>query len=271
MEENRVGIPPKLLNRDKGLRIAFEKWAPGLAVFDKPTGIASKSDPWFDVTNMEKAFNAQIREGKPELEHHGITSFTSLNVLEPDVSGLALCCIDNEQREHWSNAFGSFDFEFHAILVSQRKDLMDPFVCDLPLARHYVNRHMYISHKEGKQSATHFHPLTKGRSATAWLASSRYPRLHQFRLHAQEKGLPLISDPLYGNHSHLKPGEEPKNLDWLHSYGVSNRESTELTKPHIAVAPPKHWKRYLRKIGLEIDEICQEAYKIIENRSLPVG
>ncbi len=272
MEENRIGIPPQLMKGQKGERIPFEHWGEGLIVLNKPCTLASKADPWFaKKPDLESAFNAQIPSGKPELQHHGITDMRVCNPLESETTGAVLTSVTQESIEHWRNAYGSFQFQFHTLLVTRKTDKVNPIKCDLPLMRHFKNERMMVSHNLGKKAYTQFTLLCSGRDADAWLASSRYPRLHQFRVHARESGIPLLRDPLYDpDYPEDLLKKNPYKLDWAHCYCIDAAKELDLLKPRVKAAPPKYWKRNLRKTGLEIDEILGKSDEIIENITLPI-
>ena len=272
MEEDRIGIPPQLLGRDKGLRIPIQHWGEGLLVFDKPQGIASKADPWYaNDPDLESAFNAQIPEGKPELIHHGIEQLGVFNPLEPEATGIVLACCNVATRDQWKNAFGSRQFIFHSLIVTRKSSITEAFNCDLPLVRHFVNQQMIVSHNLGKKTFTRFTPLAEGRSADTWLASTRYPRMHQLRVHSRERSIPPSRDPIYDPDypQDLREADRAK-LDWVHGYAVQNGGAPATDSPIVKVPAPRYWKRNLRKCGLEIEEITAKADEIIENITLPI-
>jgi 23S rRNA-/tRNA-specific pseudouridylate synthase len=272
MESDRIGIPSRLLKRDKGLRIPIEHWGEGLLVFNKPQSIASKADPWYlETPDLESCFNLQIADQKPELIEHGLSQVAVLNPLEPEATGLVLASIDTQSKDHWKNLFGSSQFTFHYILITKiSKGKQKDGVCNLPLVRHFKNQHMIVSHRLGKKANTCFTCIETGRQAQAWLASTRYPRLHQPRIHAKELGLSLLNDPRYNPEPGLENLEdELHKLDWVHCYAVRGEDQAE-TKSTVAYAePPKYWKRNLRKQGLEIDAICEKSRLLVENMALP--
>jgi 23S rRNA-/tRNA-specific pseudouridylate synthase len=272
MEEDRIGIPAHLLNRDKGLRIPIRHWGEGLLVFDKPQSIASKADPWFlKDPDLENAFNVQIPDGKPELIHHGIHFIRVFNPLEPEATGVVLACCNEDMREQWKNAYGSRQFIFHTLIIT-RKSLAPPVInCDLPLVRHFKNQQMMVSHNLGKKTFTRFSLIAQGRNADAWLASAQYPRLHQLRIHSRERGIPLLRDPIYDPTypENLREADRLK-LDWMHNYAVQTNYELNTLSPSVMMPPPKYWKRNLRKVGLEIDEITSKSDEIIENITLPI-
>jgi len=272
MEDHRIGIPPQLMKRDKGERIPIEHWGEGLMVFNKPQAIASKSDPWFaQIPDLETAFNEQIAAGKPELQHHGITELRVCNPLEAEATGAVLSSITTEAAEHWRNAFGSYKFQFHFLLVTRKTEKNQTFDCDLPLMRHFKNQRMMVSHNLGKKTHTRFSLLCKGRDADAWLGSTRYPRLHQLRVHTRESGIPMLRDPLYDpTYPPELVEQDLMKLDWIHAYCIQASPELGLPQPFVKTSPPKYWKRNLRKTGLEIDEILQKSDEIIENITLPI-
>jgi len=272
MEENRIGIPPQLMKGQKGVRIGFEKWSDGLVVFNKPSFIASKADPWFArMPDLESGFNSQIPLGKPELEHHGVDEVRVCNPLEPECTGAVLASTKAEMAEQWKNAYGSFQFTFHYLLVTRKTGKRAPMFTDLPLMRHFKNERMQVSHNLGKKTRSQFTPILEGRDADAWLASTRYPRLHQFRIHGRECDLPMLRDPLYDpTYPPQMLEENPFKLEWAHCYAIQAAPELGLSKTQIEATPPKHWKRNLRKTGLEIDEILEKTTQILKNITLPI-
>jgi 23S rRNA-/tRNA-specific pseudouridylate synthase len=271
MEDHRIGIPPQLMKGQKGERIPIEHWEEGLIVFNKPSSIASKADPWFaQMPDLESAFNEQISAGKPELEHHGITEIRVCNAAECECTGAVLASSKVETVEKWKNAFGSFRFTFHYLLITRKSRKFTPMECSLPLVRHFKNQRMFVSHNLGKKTRTQFTPICEGRTAEAWLASTRYPRLHQLRLHARESGIPLLRDPLYDpTYPPEMLEKNPFQLEWCHCFSIQASPELALEKTKIQAGPPKYWKRNLRKTGLEIDEVTDTAIQIIENITLP--
>lgn len=272
MEPHRIGIPPTLMRGEKGQRIPIEHWGDGLLVFNKPSVLAAKSDPWFlDSVDLESAFNEQIPTGKPELEHHGITELRTFNPLERGASGAVLASTTPESAEHWRNAYGSFQFQFHHILITRKSERKASFECRLPLMRHFKQQRMQVSHQLGKKACTHFAPLGEGSTADAWLASTRYPRLHQLRLHARESGIPMLRDPLYDpSYPPEMLSSEPYRFEWMHAHRVDACPSLGLDRTSVFLPPPKYWKRTLRRIGLEIDELITKSEEIIKNITLPI-
>jgi 23S rRNA-/tRNA-specific pseudouridylate synthase len=273
MEADRIGIPPTLMQGEKGERIDIEHWADGLLVFNKPSSLASKADPWYPhLPDLETAFNLQIAAGKPELIRHGITELRICNALERDATGAVLASITREGAEYWRNAFGSSRFAFHSILITRKTQRLGTFDCDLPLMRHHNNQRMIISHQGGKKTHTRFTQLISGRDADAWLASTRFPRFHQYRLHARECGIPMLRDPLYDpTYPPAMLEAEPFRMEWLHSYCVVDTAPVAGQKPCLRADPPKYWKRTLRRLGLEIDEILPKSEGMIEEMTLPIA
>jgi 23S rRNA-/tRNA-specific pseudouridylate synthase len=272
MESDRIGIPANLLSRDKGLRIPIEHWGDGLLVFDKPQSIAAKADPWYpEYPDLERCFNAQIPLEKPELKAHGISQMSILNSLEPEVTGAVLATINEDNMEHWKNQFGSFQFSFHFLLISKKSTLTNDGSCDLPIVRHFKNQHMMVSHRLGKKAFTQFSLLDTGRDAQAWLASTRYPRLHQIRIHCREQKIRLLNDPRYDpDYPESSREEDLHKLDWVHCFAVASEPNSLTSSPIAYSTPPKYWKRNLRKSGLEIDSILEKSRHKIKNMTLPI-
>ncbi len=271
MEEDRIGIPAHLLGQEKGVRIPIIHWGEGMVLLNKPQGIASKQDPWYpDFPNMESVFNLQIEAGKPELSHHKIHQFKVMSSLEPEVTGLVAVCTNEENSDEWTNAYGSNQLEFGFLLIGSKFSEPKKIECDHPIVRHHNGKKMQVSHRLGKQAKTVFHPLLNGRDAGAWLALTSFPRFHQIRLHAMESGVRLIKDPIYLPGTVEDPqGEGRLKLDWMHAYSVTNHSSLETESSVMALEPPKYWKRNLRKLGIEIEEVRVVADEILQNKTLP--
>lgn len=175
----------------------------GIAALDKPSGIPIDEHPWHDG---RETLCGEIRKRllleQPSFLKLGLSRPAPVILTDAEASGCVLLADrDSGALELWRNAVGSeqlkFVFFFLARPVSEKKK-HEPFVCTLPVASHFSEARALISHKTGKKSETRFFPEENFGEYELWRAETTFPRLHQIRLHAQESGLPIVGDAVYG-------------------------------------------------------------------------
>lgn len=194
-----IGFPPPLLG-DQPVRLPVGRVGEGLLAIALPGDVLSEAHPLYaGRPSIIAGLQAQLRQGKPELERLGMEVALAVNFLEPETSGLLLVGITRAGVQQWRNAFGSsqlsFTYEFVALAGA---DLPEEITCDLPVARHKREERMLISHKTGKKSRTVFRRVATRGAYALWTAETTLPRMHQVRLHAMECGLRIPGEPLYG-------------------------------------------------------------------------
>jgi hypothetical protein len=111
------------------------------------------------------------------------------------------------------------------------------------------------------------------------LASTRYPRLHQIRVHSRESGIPLLQDPVY---EPLPPPEKilskrPKDrenarprLEWIHALSVVPDATLGTQPTEFTVPVPRFWRGYLRRMLLDPLAIEEKSLALLQNRALPI-
>jgi hypothetical protein len=291
MEPNRIGIPGEIIGRHTGFRFDIRPWAEGLIVIDKPQGITSRPDPFYpDAISLEVPINLQAAAEKPELQHHGISKLSIFNSLEPEVPGLVLASITEASRGHWKNAYGSQFFTFHSVMVCKPHDpTVTTIECKLPLARHHVGKYQMVSHNLGKKSITRMTLVEASRHASIWIASTRYPRPHQIRVHSRESGLFLLQDPLYDTtpqpetasilaHGTRRTGrgqvkkEKPMapRLEWIHSIAIAADAGLGCNQPIQFCPLPRFWRGFLRRLELDPIPLEEKMTTVIQNITLPI-
>lgn len=186
-----LSFPPGIL-AEKALRLAVLYKAAGAIAVEKCAGIAE----------IGSAFRAQIAQGKPSACALGLTRPQLVFSPETEISGIQIYADkDSDALNVWKNTLGSSLFEFRYVFLT--RPLPDvsrepEFICDLPVARHHSKPVALVSNTTGKKSETVFRRLEKFAEFELWEARTHFPRYHQIRLHAQECGLPIVGDALYG-------------------------------------------------------------------------
>lgn len=195
-----LSFPPGALN-ESALRLAVLYSAAGVLVLEKPAGLAE----------IGNAFRAQIAESKPSACAFGIRRPQLVFAPETEISGLQIYADkDSDTLEIWKNTFGSALFTFRYVFLTHPlpgNSDEAAFACTLPVAQHVSKPLALVSNTTGKKSETVFRRLEKISGFELWEAQTSFPRFHQIRLHAQECGLPVVGDTLYGGAPAIRVSE----------------------------------------------------------------
>lgn len=186
-----LSFPPGALC-ENALRLAVLYSAEGALALEKPAGLAE----------IGNAFRAQIAEAKPSACVFGIRRPQIVFSPETEISGIQIYADkDAAALDNWKNAIGSAHFTFRYVFLTRPlpgNTSDDAFACTLPVAQHVSKPLALVSNTTGKKSETHFRRIEKLKELELWEAKTAFPRFHQIRLHAQECGLPIVGDALYG-------------------------------------------------------------------------
>lgn len=167
-----------------------------------PPGVQILPDNWYPRTPLlAESINYQVAQGKGEMQRLGIpdTGAIAIYSMEPDISGVALFAFDGTGGEFWRNAYGSGMFELRIEFFAEQGPDVDELSTDLPLARHMTENRMLVSHRTGKKAQTTFRRLETLGRFSRWEAITSFYRMHQVLVHAQEVGIPVLGDTVYGN------------------------------------------------------------------------
>lgn len=239
----KIGFPSPLLGAAP-MRLSVLAQSEGCLVLEKPSGVAVDAHPLYPkAPSLVAGINAQLEAGKPELQRLGLEKVYETHPLDAELPGLALLAVGQQGKALWRNVFGSRQITFGFRLLTFAKTEATSQTCELPLARHFEEARMVVSHKTGKRTATTFRQLESIGRMTLWEATTDYLRLHQVRLHALESALPVAGDPLYvdeklANQSGVSAGQP---LCWLASLSGPFGKVT-LDAPPEAIAA--HLRRF---------------------------
>lgn len=175
----------------------------GMAVLNKPSGIPVDEHPWNEGrTTLCGEIRKRLEQGRASLQKLGLSRPAPVILTDSEISGcILLADRENGALELWRNAVGSEQLKFTFVFLCKpdsKSRLGESKTCTLPVAAHFSEPRALISHKTGKKSETRFSPEEKFGEYELWRAETTFPRLHQIRLHAQESGLPIVGDMLYG-------------------------------------------------------------------------
>jgi 23S rRNA pseudouridine1911/1915/1917 synthase len=192
-----ISFPPGTLDRES-VRIPVVRDAGPWFVLDKPAAVACYPDPWIPrPTDLVREVRRQIREGKGQLKDLGIGAIDRINHLDFEASGLVLCARDEAEGARLANCLGSAQIEFTYTLVVRGAPHSPELVCRLPLAPDPVEPRMSGSQEFGKKCETRFKLLEQFRGYATVEAVTRYDRVHQVRVHANESGLKIPGERKY--------------------------------------------------------------------------
>lgn len=194
-----IGFPAPLLG-EQALRLNVLAEQAGALVLEKPQGVLGDAHPWYtDTPDLARAFQKQVDEGKPELEAFGFKRVRSVFFQDAEATGAVILSGTAEANETLRNEYGSnvCTFTYQFLARSSRTD-REAFTCELPLAQHFEEPRMFISHKTGKKACTHFRFLGAYGYYELWEAAASFMRPHQIRYHAADQGLVIVGEYLYG-------------------------------------------------------------------------
>ncbi len=167
---------------------------------NKPAGISSAQHDWtLGTPDVSMALRRELLNGKPQLARLGISGLYRIFNLDAELSGVLLFAKDERNEELLKNASGSdmLTYRFHLLAYTETPER--EFMCDLPLARHFNDRRMIVSHKTGKKTETRFRFLRPYGRYQLWEAETTTLRVHQVRIHAAERGLQVVGETLYSD------------------------------------------------------------------------
>lgn len=165
---------------------------------NKPAGLACFQHEWtLGKPDLSMALRRELLNGKPQLKALGIEGLFRAYNLDAELSGALVFAKNEESELLLKNAVGSAQvvFRFHLLVRAETEDRS--FVCDLPLAKHFNNKRMFVSHRTGKKCETRFRYLRSFGQYQLWEAETTDLRTHQIRVHAAERGLEIAGEDLY--------------------------------------------------------------------------
>lgn len=171
---------------------------------NKPAGLSCYQHDWtMGMPDISMALKRELMNAKPQLARLGIAGLYRLHRVEANESGVLMYAKTAEAEEPLRNACGSrqFIFKYHILAHTEAEER--EITCDLPVAKHFHQSRVLVSHSTGKKCETRFKYLRNFGQFQLWEAETRDNRLHQIRLHAAESGLRIVGDTLYGGFEEL--------------------------------------------------------------------
>ena len=165
----------------------------------KPAGVACFQHEWsLGRPDISMALRRELLNEKPQLKRLGMEGLFRVFNLDAEVSGILVYAKTEAAEEALKNAVGSRELKFvYHLLVTNKGDSRE-LICDLPIAKHFSEPRMLVSHKTGKKCETEFKFLRNfGHGFELWEATTNYNRTHQIRLHAAEVGLGIAGETMY--------------------------------------------------------------------------
>lgn len=179
----------------------------GWLVVDKPENALTENHSWYPnewslVRGLNFVLNHPEQSKRFGVCIAGISKRDVRSVFELDreISGVAMFVLEEKLIQNLRNAYGSqqLEFVFQFFTRGSVNDHADR-VCDLPMAPHFSEPRMLVSHQSGKKTHTHFRFLKNWGPISLWEARVNFIRCHQIRVHAAEVGLPILGESLYAN------------------------------------------------------------------------
>jgi 23S rRNA pseudouridine1911/1915/1917 synthase len=223
-----------------------------LLVIDKPAGLLVLPDRYrANLPNLYTILNEEL--GKAFIVHR----------IDKETSGLMVVAKTEEAHSVLSRQFESREVHKQYLALTVGSSTQEEGVIDLPLAESDRQAGvMRVDRKSGKASQTAFGVVERFVGYALVRAEPRTGRTHQIRVHLSEAGMPIVSDPLYGDGkpfflSQVKRGYKPVgeekpllNRTALHAAELVFTHPSTGERVHFVAEMPKDMRsvlQYLRK------------------------
>ncbi|MDR2779249.1 MAG: hypothetical protein LBB16_03115 [Puniceicoccales bacterium] len=243
MERNFIGFPPNTICETNAKIKILENRDDFLAI-DKPPNILSERI-------ME-----HLRVSKRQCAGLGIISPNEVFVLDGKLSGIFLITKTKKSVAELRNFYGSQLFTFTFDLLTFPTAVGKVIVCDLPIAKHFSNGTMVISHKTGKKSCTNFQFVENVGPYEYWRATTHFLRQHQIRLHAHECGIGIIGENLYAS-NHINVTKK-----FLKTPHFENHWSMQYLPIHLSCLESK----FFQKVECPLPKKFQSLMKLLQKK-----
>lgn len=243
-DQNFISFPPGYLG-SQPLKFPLLVNNERMFGLNKPAGISCFQHEWtLGKPDISMALRRELISRKPQLERLGVEGLFRAFNLDMEASGLLLYAKNEENEQLLKNAAGSDQLVYRFHLLASAETDQKEFSCDLPLAKHFHDRRMVVSHKTGKKSETRFRFLRPFGQYQLWEAECTELRLHQVRVHAAERGLSIVGEDLYSDGgqvylSRLKKGYMPSRgrENPIYAHLCLHLLEVEFRIPEVEIAP----------------------------------
>lgn len=198
-DKSFISFPPGYLG---GKPIKFPLLANDERLFaiSKPCGISTFQHEWtLGKPDIAMALRRELLKGKPQLAKLGIEGLYRVFNLDAELSGVLLFAKNEENEGILKNASGSGQFIYRYHILVSTETVERSIRCDLPIAKHFHDRRMLVSHKTGRKCETQFNFLRPFGQYQLWEAVTSDMRTHQIRIHAAEMGLSIVGEWVYSD------------------------------------------------------------------------
>ncbi|MCA9416729.1 MAG: RluA family pseudouridine synthase [Candidatus Omnitrophica bacterium] len=211
-----MNLQERVLHEDDHLRVLNKP--SGYSVLKDNTGAASLADLY------EDSF------GEPPLWVHR---------LDKGTSGVLLVARTPECRAELQRQFDKGTIEKTYLALVSGSPPKRKGTIDLPLEKARKGRFRIASPGRGVESITDYEVVGVGATTSLLICRPKTGRTHQIRVHLQEHGSPLATDPLYG-YLRGKPSENPHLT--LHSWKIRFQHPETGTRMEMVAEEPD-WAR----------------------------
>lgn len=184
---------------ERPLRLPVLHAGDGLIALSKPPGLVFEAHPVESCgETLLQALVRAVAEGSRGCASLGIETPYAVYHLDAEASGLVLIATNRDVAARWREHLGACKMLFTFAFLARGEGTVDEaFRCDLPVAQHLHEPRMLVSHRTGKQAETVFRCTERFGEWALWEAETRFPRLHQIRLHAAECALDMAGEQHY--------------------------------------------------------------------------
>jgi len=169
--------------------------------------------------------------------------------LDKETSGVLLLAKTEAMERELSALFASRSIvkRYLALCMGKGSTLNEETI-DLPIGRHPTERQKMAVLSGGKPARSHFKALATAQGVTLFGVLLETGRTHQIRVHAKERGFPVLGDTTYGSSSfNAKYGA---SRQMLHASSVEFTHPRSKETVRITAPLPPDFTVLLQKIGV---------------------
>ena len=119
--------------------------------------------------------------------------------LDHGTSGVILFAKNEESHKHYSQQFEKRETEkiYYGLVLGSMSPIEGSI--DAPISEHPVKKGTMVVHRKGKEALTDFRVIEDFKKYSWVKFNIHTGRTHQIRVHAKEKGHPIVCDDIYGD------------------------------------------------------------------------
>lgn len=185
-----------------------------LLALAKPAGLLTSPDRYDPHRpDLMQLLHRDIADGAPWAQQRQITFLANAHALDLETTGVLLLAKDQPAFVALANQFSCGQVRQTYVALVHGAPAEDQFKIGGRLAPHPERDGLVrVEEKFGKPALTHCEVLERFSGYTLLKCLTETDRLHQIRVHLQNRGLPIVGDATYGGQQLLLSRLKPRYL-----------------------------------------------------------